>query len=103
MDRSRGSTCSLRTMRISSREAAGTRKNSGRIKLGFVIRARDWLGALDSTHARVDRVTVFTIGHSTRSIDQFLELPTAQSVQRLVDVRTIPQSRHNPQFGRERL
>jgi uncharacterized protein (DUF488 family) len=48
-------------------------------------------------------VTVFTIGHSTRPIDQFLELLTAQSVQRLVDVRTIPQSRHNPQFGREQL
>ena len=46
---------------------------------------------------------VFTIGHSTRPVDQFLELLTAHGVQRLIDVRTIPQSRHNPQFGREQL
>jgi uncharacterized protein (DUF488 family) len=48
-------------------------------------------------------VTVFTIGHSTRAIDQFIELLTGHGVQRLVDVRKIPQSRHNPQFGREQL
>jgi len=48
-------------------------------------------------------VTVFTIGHSTRPIDAFINLLTAHGVQRLVDVRTIPQSRHNPQFGREQL
>jgi len=48
-------------------------------------------------------VTVFTIGHSTRPINEFIELLTAHGVQRLVDVRTIPQSRHNPQFGREQL
>ena len=48
-------------------------------------------------------MTVFTIGHSTRPIDQFLELLTAHGVQRLIDVRKIPQSRHNPQFGREQL
>jgi len=49
------------------------------------------------------RVTIFTIGHSTRPIDAFIHLLTAHGVQRLVDVRTIPQSRHNPQFGREQL
>jgi len=48
-------------------------------------------------------VTVFTIGHSTRPIDDFINLLTAHGVRRLVDVRTIPQSRHNPQFGREQL
>ena len=46
---------------------------------------------------------VFTIGHSTRRIDEFVTLLTAHGVRRLVDVRTIPQSRHNPQFGREQL
>jgi len=48
-------------------------------------------------------VTVFTIGHSTRPIDAFIDLLKAHRVQRLVDVRTIPQSRHNPQFAREQL
>jgi len=46
---------------------------------------------------------IFTIGHSTRPIDEFIELLTTHGVQHLADVRTIPQSRHNPQFGSERL
>ncbi len=47
--------------------------------------------------------TIYTIGHSTRTIEQFLELLRAHGIQELVDVRTIPQSRHNPQFGKEVL
>lgn len=46
---------------------------------------------------------LFTIGHSTRPIEQFIRLLTAHGVDRLIDVRTIPQSRHNPQFAREPL
>src|SRR5579872_936433 len=47
--------------------------------------------------------TVLTIGHSTRSIESFIEILRAHGVQRLVDVRTIPRSRTNPQFNRETL
>jgi len=43
-------------------------------------------------------VTLFTIGHSTRPIDEFLGLLRGHGVRRLVDVRTVPRSRHNPQF-----
>ncbi len=39
----------------------------------------------------------FTIGHSTRPIAEFLALLTAHGVTQLVDVRTVPHSRHNPQ------
>src|SRR6185312_9658591 len=46
---------------------------------------------------------VFTIGRSTRSIDTFIEMLQAHGVERLVDVRTIPRSRHNPQFNRDGL
>ena len=46
---------------------------------------------------------VLTIGHSTRPIEEFIHLLQSHGVQRLVDVRTIPRSRHNPQFGRDRL
>ena len=46
---------------------------------------------------------IFTIGHSTRSMAEFTRLLKAHGVERLIDVRTIPQSRHNPQFNRERL
>jgi uncharacterized protein (DUF488 family) len=48
-------------------------------------------------------LVVFTIGHSTRSIAQFVRLLKAHHVQRVIDVRTIPRSRHNPQFNRDRL
>jgi uncharacterized protein (DUF488 family) len=47
--------------------------------------------------------TVLTIGHSTRSIESFIEMLLAHGVKRLVDVRTIPRSRTNPQFNREIL
>lgn len=46
---------------------------------------------------------VLTVGHSTRSLDEFLHLLAAHSVKRLVDVRTVPRSRHNPQFNRDTL
>jgi uncharacterized protein (DUF488 family) len=46
---------------------------------------------------------VMTIGHSTRPIEEFLHLLRSHGVQRLVDVRTVPRSRHNPQFNREQL
>jgi uncharacterized protein (DUF488 family) len=48
-------------------------------------------------------VTVFTIGHSTRPIEEFLGLLKAHGVTRVIDVRTVPKSRHNPQFGRTEL
>ena len=46
---------------------------------------------------------VMTIGHSTRPIKEFIHLLKAHQVQRLVDVRTVPRSRHNPQFNRSEL
>jgi uncharacterized protein (DUF488 family) len=46
---------------------------------------------------------IYTIGHSTRTIAEFIRLIKAHGVQRVIDVRTIPRSRHNPQFNRERL
>ena len=46
---------------------------------------------------------VFTVGHSDRTLEAFLALLQSQSVNRLLDVRTVPRSRHNPQFNRETL
>jgi uncharacterized protein (DUF488 family) len=46
---------------------------------------------------------VLTIGHSTRSIESFIEMLRVHGVKRVVDVRTIPRSRTNPQFDRESL
>jgi uncharacterized protein (DUF488 family) len=45
----------------------------------------------------------FTIGHSTRSLAEFLELLARAEVCLVVDVRTIPRSRTNPQYNRDTL
>ncbi len=49
------------------------------------------------------RPTIWTIGHSTRSIDEFIDVLRAHEIRLLVDVRTIPRSRHNPQFNTDSL
>jgi len=47
--------------------------------------------------------TVFTIGHSTQSVDAFIALLTGNGVTQVVDVRRFPASRRHPQFAREAL
>jgi uncharacterized protein (DUF488 family) len=46
---------------------------------------------------------VFTIGHSTHPLDEFVGLLRAHGVTRVVDVRTVPRSFHNPQFNKTSL
>ena len=47
--------------------------------------------------------TLFTIGHSTHTIEEFIALLNAHGVRHLVDVRSIPKSRHVPQFNSDTL
>ena len=47
--------------------------------------------------------TLVTIGHSTRSIDEFIELLKDHGVKEIVDVRSVPKSRHCPQFNSDSL
>ena len=49
------------------------------------------------------RPTLWTIGHSTRPIDEFIALLQAHAIAELIDVRTVPRSRHNPQFNTDTL
>ena len=49
------------------------------------------------------QTVVLTVGHSTRPLDEFIALLAGHSVNRLIDVRTLPRSRHNPQFNRDTL
>jgi uncharacterized protein (DUF488 family) len=46
---------------------------------------------------------VLTIGHSTRTLGEFIALLEAHAVSLVVDVRTVPRSRHNPQFNKDAL
>jgi len=50
-----------------------------------------------------DRPVILTVGHSTREWTAFVELLRAHRVERIVDVRSIPGSRHNPQFNRDTM
>ena len=54
-------------------------------------------------HWEMKQVTIWTVGHSTRTIEQFIELLTAQSIQLLADVRRFPGSRRLPHFNQENL
>ena len=44
-----------------------------------------------------------TVGHSTRAVDALIDILDAHGIKRLIDVRTIPKSRYNPQYNREAL
>ncbi len=78
------------------RRAASSHSREGRTNVneGFVG---------DKSKRNPRRVTLWTVGHSTRSLDDFIALLQAHGIRRLVDVRTIPRSRHNPQFNKDQL
>ncbi|MGH9141903.1 MAG: DUF488 family protein [Vicinamibacterales bacterium] len=48
-------------------------------------------------------MTLYTIGHSTRSLPEFVQLLQRHGVRQLADVRTIPKSRRHPHFARDAL
>jgi 3-methyladenine DNA glycosylase/8-oxoguanine DNA glycosylase len=60
--------------------------------MGRVDPASSWKGT-----------AVLTVGHSTRTLDELVALLRAFGVVVLADIRTIPRSRHNPQFNRDAL
>lgn len=47
--------------------------------------------------------TLYTIGHSTHPLPDFVALLQAYEIERLIDIRTVPRSRTNPQFNRDSL
>lgn len=62
--------------------------------------------ALDSAMSDIhseNELLICTIGHSNRPIEIFIDLLHKNEITRVIDVRTIPRSRHNPQFNQEEL
>lgn len=49
------------------------------------------------------RGVIYTIGHSTRTFDEFVSILRAHGIDRIVDVRRFPRSRRHPQFDRATL
>jgi len=58
---------------------------------------------VDRDASPADRPLVLTVGHSNRSLEAFVDLLTSNEVERVIDVRTVPRSRHNPQFNTDTL
>ena len=85
---------------VSLKDRASIPNVSGGIRRQRMVQA---LACQSQTRLAVTPVIVFTIGHSTRSIADFVRLLKAHGIQRVIDVRTIPRSRHNPQFNRDML
>jgi uncharacterized protein (DUF488 family) len=73
------------------------------IVLYFLISRKDISKVEGFVLAKTTRIRILTIGHSTRTLEEFIELLGAYNVTLLVDVRTVPRSRHNPQFNKETL
>lgn len=48
-------------------------------------------------------ISIYTIGHSTRPIEEFIAILQAFKIETIIDVRTIAASRHNPQYNEEEL
>lgn len=48
-------------------------------------------------------LVVMTIGHSNQPLETFIQLLQAHGVKQIIDVRTVPRSRHNPQFNQDTL
>lgn len=51
----------------------------------------------------MNKKIIYTIGHSTHTIDEFIAILKHYDITQLVDIRTIPKSRHNPQFNEPEL
>ncbi len=54
----------------------------------------------DSSNAAL---RIFTVGHSTRSLDEFVALLAAHGIRQVADIRTIPRSRRHPHFSADAL
>jgi uncharacterized protein (DUF488 family) len=56
-----------------------------------------------TAHRARSELVIFTIGHSTRSLDEFIQLLRLNKIERVIDIRAIPTSRRHPQFASEAL
>jgi uncharacterized protein (DUF488 family) len=71
----------------------------------FRKRAKEIFKGISAMKERMSeqKTVVFTIGHSTRSLPEFIEILKTYKIKKVVDIRTIPKSRHNPQFNGDTL
>lgn len=56
-----------------------------------------------TTSSETNPLLIFTLGHSNHPIEKFVEMLQAHGIVYVIDVRTIPRSRHNPQYNSDAL
>lgn len=64
---------------------------------------QDFQGNFDGLPDAPAPLLVCTVGHSNRTLAEFLDLLRHNNIQHVLDVRTVPHSLHNPQFGQQLL
>jgi len=84
---------------------AGNKTKAGRVggKRAAIAKTNSAAAQNIGGEQPASKVTVLTIGHSTRTFEEFLAMLAAYGVERLVDVRSIPKSRRVPQFNSDPL
>lgn len=60
-----------------------------------------FLHSIDQTYNK--NIRVYTVGHSTRELEEFIRLLKHYKITQLIYVRTMPMSRHTPQFNHDTL
>jgi uncharacterized protein (DUF488 family) len=75
----------------------------GRKDNGWAVNKKMAVARKESMSKKEPSLLVMTIGHSTRTIEEFIGLLQAHGATRVVDVRTVPRSRYNPQFNKDCL
>jgi uncharacterized protein (DUF488 family) len=68
-----------------------------------VLRDNGGIAHVDEKGGRMEAPLVCTIGHSNRPIGEFIDLLRLNEIECVLDIRTVPKSRHNPQFGQDQL
>jgi hypothetical protein len=108
--RSRADRLSIHDHALSlQRETIGALYSSKKQKSSCVLYRQQFImrimprSKISGSAGKMHRATVWTVGHSTRTLSNFIALLQAHGIRRLVDVRTIPRSRHNPQFNQDLL
>lgn len=88
--------------------------SAGRCAMGGVVTGPSWTLYSDTLEPAGEHVrcapstrdedpVCYTVGHGTRALAEFIDLLREQSVELVADIRTVPKSRHNPQFAGEAL
>ena len=100
-----GSNCFNSSSRSSSADCALVRNNLNGLNVLNVLNDwNNWNASKASPKMPCEESrTIHTIGHSTRTIENFIELLRAHRIELLVDVRRWPMSRRYPHFNREAL